>query len=86
MKELAQEMNETGVIAMIAGNKTAPNLQRRVRTIIEELKNYPSMKLLPNGVYYHDEIPERAAGVLLVLRKKIHKSEDGHLSADGRSL
>ena len=70
MKELAQEMNETGVIAMIAGNKNAPNLQRRVRTIIEELKKYPSMKLLPNGVYYHDEIPERAAGVVARAQKE----------------
>jgi ribose transport system substrate-binding protein len=61
VKELAGQMNERGVIAMIAGNKNAPNLQRRVRAIIEGLKNYPSMKLLANGVFYHDEIAEKAA-------------------------
>ncbi len=70
MKELAQEMNESGVIAMIAGNKNAPNLQRRVRTITEELKKYPSMKLLANGVYYHDEIPEKAANVVARAQKE----------------
>lgn len=70
MKELAQEMNESGVIAIIAGNKNAPNLQRRVRTITEELKKYPSMKLLANGVYYHDEIPEKAASVVARAQKE----------------
>jgi ribose transport system substrate-binding protein len=70
MKELAQEMNESGVIAMIAGNKNAPNLQRRVRTIIEELKKYPSMKLLANGVYYHDEIAEKAANTVARAQKE----------------
>jgi len=64
MKELAKEMNESGVIAMIAGNKNAPNLQLRVHAAIEELKKYPAMKLLPNGIYYHDEIPEKAADVV----------------------
>ena len=61
MKELAQEMNENGVIAILAGNRNAPNLQRRVRAVTEELRKYPSMKLLTNGVYYHDESPEKAA-------------------------
>jgi len=70
MKELAQEMNKSGVIAMIAGNKNALNLQRRVRTITEELKKYPSMKLLANGVYYHDEIPEKAASVVARAQKE----------------
>jgi len=85
MKELAQEMNETGVIAMIAAIKLL-RTATRVRTIIEELKNYPSMKLLPNGVYYTMRFQKERQAWLLVLRKKIHKSEDGHLSADGRSL
>lgn len=64
LKELAQEMKETGVIAIIGGNKNASNLQVRIQTIIEELKKYPSMKLLPNGIFYHEEIPEKAAEVL----------------------
>ena len=64
MKELAQVMNEKGTVAIIGGNKNASNLQRRVQAVKEELKNYPSMKLLPNGVFYHDEVPQKAAEVL----------------------
>ncbi len=64
MKELAHEMNEKGVVAIIGGNRNAPNLQRRIQAVMEELKKYPSMKLLPNGVFYHEEIPEKAAEVL----------------------
>ena len=69
MKELAQEMNEHGIVAIIGGNKNALNLQRRVQAAIKELKNYPSMKLLPNGVFYHEELPEKAAEVVARAQK-----------------
>jgi ribose transport system substrate-binding protein len=69
MKELAQEMNEHGVVAIIGGNRNAPNLQRRIQAVMEELKKYPSMKLLTNGVFYHDEIPQKAAEVLANAQK-----------------
>jgi ribose transport system substrate-binding protein len=69
LKELAQVMNEKGVVAMIAGNRNAPNLQRRVRAITEELKNFPSMKLLPNGVFYHEEVAEKALEVVVRAQK-----------------
>jgi len=62
--ELAQVMNEKGTIAVIAGNKNAQNLQVRVRAVNEELKKYPNMKLLANGIFYHDELPEKAAEVV----------------------
>jgi ribose transport system substrate-binding protein len=69
MKELAQVMDERGVVAIIGGNKNAPNLQRRVQAVKEELKNYPSMKLLPNGVFYHEELPEKASEVVARAQK-----------------
>lgn len=69
MKELAQVMNEHGVVAIIAGNKNALNLQRRVQAVIEELKNYPSMSLLPNGVFYHEELSEKASEVVARAQK-----------------
>jgi ribose transport system substrate-binding protein len=69
MKELAYEMKDTGVIAVIAGNKNASNLQRRVKALTDELKNHPSIKLLPNGVFYHNEIPEKAAEVVAHAQK-----------------
>ena len=85
LKELAEEMNENGVIAMIAGNKNAPNLQRRVHAIIEELKNYPSMKLLSNGVYYHEEIAEKAAAVV-AREQKMNPQIEGWIFVGGWPL
>lgn len=63
MSELAKYMNDTGTIAILAGNQSAPNLQRRVAAVREELKNYPNMHELNNGngVFYHQETPEKAA-------------------------
>ncbi len=59
---LAKTMGEKGTIAILAGNESAPNLQRRVQGVKDELKKYPNMKLLePNGVFYHQETPEKAA-------------------------
>jgi ribose transport system substrate-binding protein len=62
--ELAQVMNEKGTIAVLAGNKNAQNLQVRVRAVNEELKKYPNVKLLANGIFYHDELPDKAAEVV----------------------
>ena len=69
MQELAKEMNEMGEIAIIGGNKDAPNLQHRIHALIDELKKYPKMKLLPNGIFYHEEIPEKAAEVVARAQK-----------------
>jgi ribose transport system substrate-binding protein len=69
MKELAREMNEKGVIAISGGNKNAPNLKKRIQAVLEELKNYPSMKVAVNGICYHEEIPEKAAEVVSRMQK-----------------
>lgn len=61
MAELARAMGERGTIAILAGNQTAPNLQRRVKGVRDELAKYPEMKLLPDGIFYHAETPEQAA-------------------------
>lgn len=61
MKELARVMNEKGTIAILAGNQSAPNLQMRVKGVLSELKNHPKIKLLPDGIFYHPEVPEQAA-------------------------
>lgn len=59
---LAKSMNEEGTIAILAGNQSAPNLQARVNGVKDQLKKFPKMKLLePNGVFYHQETPEKAA-------------------------
>ncbi len=61
MAELARVMDGKGTIAILAGNQTAPNLQKRVQGVRDELKNHPGIKLLPDGIFYHAETPEQAA-------------------------
>jgi len=85
MKELAQEMNERGTIAILAGNKNAPNLQRRVHAVVDQLKKYPSMKLLPNGVFYHEEIAEKAAEEV-ARAQKINPQIEGWIFVGGWPL
>jgi len=63
MAELAKSMGDKGVVAILAGNQSAPNLQARVKGVRDELKKHPEMKELNdgNGVFYHVETPEDAA-------------------------
>lgn len=63
-RQLAAEMGDAGVIAILAGNQTAPNLQKRVAGVKDELKNHPQMKLLDDGVFYHAETPEQSVEAL----------------------
>ena len=67
MAQLAKFMNNTGTVAILAGNESAPNLQARVRAVREELKKYPNMHELGgdgNGAFYHEETPEKAVEAL----------------------
>lgn len=62
MRELVKAMGETGVVAVLAGNQNAPNLQARVRGVREEMEKYPGLTL--REVYYHPETaPDAAARV-----------------------
>jgi ribose transport system substrate-binding protein len=61
MQELANELNETGMIAILAGNKNALNLQRRLQGIKAELKKHPNCTLHPDNIYHNIEIPEIAS-------------------------
>lgn len=70
MRELAAAMGGKGTIAVIAGNEAAPNLQNRLKGVLEELGNHPQMKLLsPGGVIYHVETPEKAAEALQMAQR-----------------
>jgi ribose transport system substrate-binding protein len=66
MQELAKSMNDQGTIAILGGNQSAPNLQKRVQAVKDELANHPNMKLLEasGGVFFHEETPEKAADAL----------------------
>jgi ribose transport system substrate-binding protein len=59
MSELAKAMGEKGVVAILAGNQNAPNLQARVRGVREEAKKYPGITI--KDTYYHAETAAEAA-------------------------
>jgi ribose transport system substrate-binding protein len=59
MRGVAEILGDSeGVIAILAGNQTATNLQKRVRGAEEELKKHDKLKL--KQVYYHKETAQDA--------------------------
>jgi ribose transport system substrate-binding protein len=70
LKELSTEINGKGSIAVLAGNKNALNLQRRLQGIKEELKKHPNITLAPEDVYYNIEIPDIAGETVARAQKK----------------
>ena len=59
MNELAKAMGGKGVVAILAGNQNAPNLQKRVQGVKSAAKKYPGIKI--RDAYYHKETPQDAA-------------------------
>jgi len=59
MEELAKVMGGKGIVAILAGNQNAPNLQKRVQGAKEVAKKYPGITI--RDVYYHKETPQDAA-------------------------
>jgi ribose transport system substrate-binding protein len=59
MEELAKIMNGQGVIAILAGNPNAPNLQKRAAGVKNAAKKYPGLRI--RDTYYHKETPQDAA-------------------------
>ncbi len=59
MAELAKATGGKGTVAILAGNQTAPNLQRRAKGVMDEAKKYPGIKIF--GVVHHAERPQDAA-------------------------
>jgi ribose transport system substrate-binding protein len=59
MDELAKVMGGKGIVAILAGNQNAPNLQKRVQGARNAAKKYPDIKV--RDTYYHKETPQDAA-------------------------
>lgn len=59
MNALAQQMDGKGVVAVLAGNQAATNLQARVAGVKEEAAKYPDISII--DVYYHPETATEAA-------------------------
>lgn len=76
MEHLAAALGESGTVAILAGNQAAPNLQARVAGVKAELASHPGLRLLPDGVFYHPETPERAA-------ETVSSAQSTHPEIDG---
>lgn len=61
MEQLARVMDGKGTVAILGGNQSAPNLQKRVEGARSVLAKYPGMKLNNPATFYHVETPEKAA-------------------------
>src|SRR3989442_2693352 len=59
MNELGKIMGGKGVVAILAGNQNAPNLQKRVQGAKNCAGKYTGLKI--RGTYYHKETPQDAA-------------------------
>jgi ribose transport system substrate-binding protein len=59
MHELAKLMDGKGVVAILAGNQNAPNLQKRVQGARNAARKYPGISI--RDTYYHKETPQDAA-------------------------
>jgi ribose transport system substrate-binding protein len=65
MRELAKAMGEKGgVVAILSGNQTAPNLNSRIQGVKEELEKLKDKGFTLKQVYYTKENPPEAAGML----------------------
>ena len=63
MRELAQQLNGQGAIAILAGNQNAPNLQNRARGVREEAANHPGIRVV--DTFNHIETPQDAAAEVI---------------------
>jgi ribose transport system substrate-binding protein len=59
MAALVRVMKGRGIVAILAGNPNAPNLQKRVQGAKEEAAKHPGITI--RDVYYHKETPQDAA-------------------------
>lgn len=77
MKHLAKAMGDKGVVAILAGNQTAPNLQARVKGVIDEAKNYPDIEV--KYTFYHPETAVDAAN-------KVQQEQQAHPDITGWAM
>lgn len=59
MDNLAKFMDGKGVVAILAGNQNAPNLQKRAQGVRNAAKKYPGITI--RDTFYHKETPQDAA-------------------------
>jgi len=63
MDELGAQMGGKGNVAILAGNQTAPNLQKRQQAVKDEAaKKFPNIKIV--STFYHTETPDDASAAV----------------------
>lgn len=62
MNELETLINGTGKIAILGGNETATNLQKRIEGVKKAAADYPNIEIV--GTYYHPETEADAIDVM----------------------
>jgi ribose transport system substrate-binding protein len=63
MEELAQLIDQQGKIAVLGGSPDAPNIQLRIRSVLDVVKKYPVIENI--GIFYHAETADSAAKTVL---------------------
>ena len=61
MESTIKALGGKGVVAILGGNQSALNLQKRVEGAKAAAAKHPGIKLNEPGVFYHVETPEKAA-------------------------
>jgi ribose transport system substrate-binding protein len=67
---LSAAMDDKGLVAILAGNQSAPNLQKRVQGVQDVLKTKPGIKMLDVGPIYHEESADAAAAKIQEIQRQ----------------
>jgi ribose transport system substrate-binding protein len=63
MRELAAQIGKKGQVAILAGNRDAPNLRKRVEGVKKEAAKYPGITIV-DTFYHHETVRDAAATVV----------------------
>lgn len=83
MRELAAQMGKKGAVAILAGNRDAPNLRTRVDAVKQEAGKYPGITIV--DTFYHPETVRDAAATV-VSAQKAHPQIQGWAMVGGWPL
>ena len=83
MEELARLVPRNAHVAVLAGNRAAPNLSRRVEGILRAAARHPDIKVV--GTFYTVETPEDASATVIQI-DAAHPDIDGWAMVGGWAL
>jgi ribose transport system substrate-binding protein len=83
MIELSRALGGKGKVAILAGNQSAPNLQKRVDGVRDEAVRHPGIQIV--GTFFHVERPEAAAAEVMRVSNQ-HRDLRGWAMVGGWAL